>query len=128
MFNPIVTEPRPVVLMGVFDYELSEYLVGKPPKEGGAKFAFPSRGEGLKRTKYVLTLCIEDTYLSSEQYSYSTSPIPVLKYVFTFTPEPKEKLKVEEHKIIESISVADGILHSTVDDIAEMTRCVSLMQ
>lgn len=75
----VVTEPRPVVLMGVFDAELSEYLVERGSK-GALKFAFPSR-------------------------------------------EPMEKMQgVEDTNIIESVSVADGIMQSTIDDIMEVTR------
>lgn len=33
--------------------------------------------------------------------------------------------EVEEHKIIERVSVPDGIMQSTVDDIMELTRSVS---
>lgn len=32
---------------------------------------------------------------------------------------------VDEHKIIERVSVPDGIMQSTVDDIAELTHSVS---
>ncbi len=36
-----------MVLMGVFDAELSEYLVERGSK-GALKFAFPSRGERIE--------------------------------------------------------------------------------
>ncbi len=40
--------------------------------------------------------------------------------------EPMEKMQgVEDTNIIESVSVADGIMQSTIDDIMEVTRSVS---
>ena len=41
------------------------------------------------------------------------------------TVEPEEKMSgVAEEKVIESISIADGVIKSTVDDILEVSRNV----
>lgn len=46
--------------------------------------------------------------------------------VFLSCSEPAEKLSgVSEDRIVESISVSDGILHSTVDDVQSLARSVS---
>lgn len=45
------------------------------------------------------------------------------KYVIL--AEPAEKLSgVGEEKIIESLTVSDGIIHSTVDDVMEVSHAV----
>lgn len=53
----------------------------------------------------------------------------ILMHCVILLLEPIEKMtEVEDNKIIESISIPDGIMQSTVDDIMEVTRSVSPSQ